>query len=212
MAERLGKKDDAARLAEKAGRIRAAYYRAFFNPKTGLLAGWKSKDGKQHDYGFAFVQGLAVYYGLVDAKQGNAIMDHLLAKMRQVGYDCFRYGLPGNLVAVRQEDYVTKDHHAGGSVSPDGSDGFQIYENGGARRATLTGRSGRCINWAARRTLAASSTRCWRAMPRAIFKVRAANGHSKDWRTWKGECWGYEGLLVDCYLPLLAVFDDAAGR
>ena len=30
---------------------------------------------------------------------------------------------------------------------------------------------------------------------------------TKDWKTWSGECWGYEGFLVDNYLPLLAVLD-----
>jgi hypothetical protein len=38
---------------------------------------------------------------------------------------------------------------------------------------------------------------------------------SRDWRDWGGGCHGYEGLLVENYLPLLAVFDDlngAAGR
>jgi hypothetical protein len=212
VAERLGKKDDAAMLAERAQRLRAAYYPTFFNPKTGLLAGWKSKDGKLHDYGFAFVQGLAVYYGLVDAKQGNAIMDHLLAKMRQVGYDRFQYGLPGNLVAVRQEDYVTKEHYAGGSVSPDGSDGFQIYENGGATSShaywTLRALYQLDRKADARRILYPMLE----SFAAGDFQGIEANKHSKDWRTWKGECWGYEGLLVDCYLPLLAVLDEAAAR
>ena len=30
---------------------------------------------------------------------------------------------------------------------------------------------------------------------------------SKDWRTWGGECQGYEGLLTDNYYALLAVLD-----
>jgi hypothetical protein len=40
------------------------------------------------------------------------------------------------------------------------------------------------------------------------FQGFGPDKHSKDWRTWKGESWGYEGLLVDNYLPLLAVLDD----
>ena len=208
VAEKLGKKDDAALLSERAQRLRAAYYRTFLNPQTGLLAGWKSKDGKLHDYGFMYVQGLAVCYDLVDAKQGNAIMDRLLEKMRQVGYDRFEFGLPGNLVPVRQEDYVTKDHHAGGSVSPDGSDGFQIYENGGA--------TGSHAYWTLRALYKLGRKEDARRIFYPMLKSYAAgdfqgfgpNQHSKDWRTWKGECWGYEGMLVDNYLPLLAVLDD----
>ena len=28
---------------------------------------------------------------------------------------------------------------------------------------------------------------------------------AKDWKTWNGECWGYEGFLCDGYLALLAL-------
>ncbi len=30
---------------------------------------------------------------------------------------------------------------------------------------------------------------------------------TKDWKTWKGECWGYEGFLVDNFLTLSVVQD-----
>jgi hypothetical protein len=40
------------------------------------------------------------------------------------------------------------------------------------------------------------------------FQGFGVNGMSRDWRDWKGGCHGYEGLLVDNYLPLLAVLDD----
>jgi hypothetical protein len=34
---------------------------------------------------------------------------------------------------------------------------------------------------------------------------------SKDWKTWDGNCHGYEGFLTDNYYALLAVLDrDAA--
>jgi hypothetical protein len=212
VAEKLGKKDQAVMLAERAKRIRAAYYPTFFNEKTGVLAGWKSKDGKLHDYYFTFVQGLAVCYDLVDAEQGNAIMDHLLGKMRQVGYDRFQYGLPGNLIPVRREDYVTASRQAGGSVLADGSDGFQYYENGGATAChaywTLHAlyKLGRKDD--ARRMLYPML----KSFAEGDFQGFGPNHCSKDWRSWKGECSGYEGLLVDSYLALLAVLDDAAGN
>jgi hypothetical protein len=40
------------------------------------------------------------------------------------------------------------------------------------------------------------------------FQGFCDDGMSKDWRDWNGGCHGYEGLLVDNYLTLLAVFDD----
>jgi hypothetical protein len=40
------------------------------------------------------------------------------------------------------------------------------------------------------------------------FQGFDTNGMSRDWRDWKGGGHGYEGLLVDNYFTLLAVFDD----
>jgi len=40
------------------------------------------------------------------------------------------------------------------------------------------------------------------------FSGKCANGMSKDWKTWKGECWGYEGFLVDGYMVLLACLEE----
>jgi hypothetical protein len=31
---------------------------------------------------------------------------------------------------------------------------------------------------------------------------------SKDWKTWNGECWGYEGFLCDGYMVLLACLGE----
>ena len=55
-----------------------------------MLAGWKSADGKLHDYYFTFVNGAAIIYGLVPRDKANPIMDRLLAKMKEVGYTPFR--------------------------------------------------------------------------------------------------------------------------
>ena len=135
MASTLDHPADAQSFREKAARLRAAYVRTFLNPRTGVLAGWKSADGQLHDYWFTFVQGVAISYGLVDDEVANAIMDRLLGKMREVGYTNFALGLPGNLVPVRKGDYLITDvapEQCGAPRREDGSDGFQFYENGGA--------------------------------------------------------------------------------
>jgi hypothetical protein len=44
------------------------------------------------------------------------------------------------------------------------------------------------------------------------FQGRCNNGRSKDWKTWTGECWGYEGFLVDNYMFLLAVLERNNNR
>ncbi len=47
------------------------------------------------------------------------------------------------------------------------------------------------------------------AYGRGEFQGFGPDGKSRDWRDWKGGCHGYEGLLVDDYLTLLVVPDDA---
>jgi hypothetical protein len=207
MAGKLGKSADAARYQAAAAKLRRAYYDRFYDPETGVLGGWRSSDGKLHDYYFLWVNGIAIHYGLVAKQQADAIMDKLLAKMKEVGYDKFNMGLPGNLITVALNDYVHKapDGHFGGGVLPDNSDGFQNYENGGA-----TG----CFAFF---TLAAlydlgrkeEADQILFAMlgeyDRCGFEGRDAKGHSPDWRRWDGTAMGGEGFLVDNYYALLAV-------
>ncbi len=106
LARSLGKDADAADFEARADKLRAAYAPGFLNPETGLIAGWRSADGRLHDYGFTFVNGAAVTFGLLDGAQANAVMDRLLAKMTEVGYTNFAIGLPGNLLPIRKGDYV----------------------------------------------------------------------------------------------------------
>ena len=213
LARELGHAGDAEFFAAKAERLRAAYAPALLNPATGLIAGWKSRDGALHDYAFTFIQGVAVTFGLLDDAVANAVMDRLLSKMKDVGYTRFDLGLPGNLVPVRKGDYVfheTAPEIHGVPRLEDGSDGFQFYENGGA-----TG----CWAYYTVRALyqlgrVADARRIFHPMletyARNGFQGFDAGGLSVDWRDWKGGGHGYEGLLVDNYHALLAVFDDCA--
>ena len=215
LARRLGRADDADRFASKAAKLRAAYAPAFLNPATGVLAGWKSADGRLHDYWFTFVQGMAVTFGLLDDKTANGVMDRLLAKMAEVGYTGFSLGLPGNLVPVMKGDYVHENYPPEATGEPlldDGSDGFQFYENGGA-----TG----CWAYYTVKALyrlgrAGDARRIFDPMlagyARGEFQGFCDDGRSRDWRDWRGGCHGYEGLLVDNYHALLAVLDDVKAK
>lgn len=87
----------------------------------------------------------------------------------------------------------------------DNSDGFEIYENGGATASF------------AFFTLAALYDLGRKAEADAIlfpmldtygtcgFEGTNALGYSADWREWNGTFKGYEGYLVDNYYALLAV-------
>jgi len=95
-----------------------------------VLAGWKSPDGKLHDYMFPWVNGFAIYEGLVPAEQAKTILKTVLAKMDSIGFHSFQYGLPTNLIPMSPADYIP--HTSGAPKQPDGKDSWQVYMNGGA--------------------------------------------------------------------------------
>lgn len=204
---------EAEEFAAAAAKLRAAYYKTYYNPATGVLAGWKSADGRLHDYGFTFISGMAIAFGLVDDEAAHALMDRLLGKMDEVGFTRFDLGLPGNLVPIRKEDYSDPRRRYGGSEREDGSDGFQIYENGAATHCHAYW----LVKALYRLGRVEDARRIYHPMLKTFaeggFQGFGENGLSKDWRSWTGECSGYEGYLSDGYLALLAVEDDLrAGR
>ena len=194
---------DAQHYRDRAAKLKAAYIATFFNEKNGILAGWRSADGKLHDYWFPWVNGAAVLYGLVP-EIGNQIFDRLLAKMKEVGYTNFELGLPGNLIPVRREDSVTLDPRWGGPTKEDGSDGFQVYENGGATASyafyTIAAlyQLGRVADGdrILFPILKPSKT--------GGFEGRGPNGLTYDWKAWDGTPHGYEGFLSDNFMVLAA--------
>ena len=77
--------------------------------RSGRLAECR---GQLHDYYFPYISGIAIHYGLVPADRAGPIMDRLLAKMKEVGFNRFDLGLPGNLVAIPLKDYKTPEKGA----------------------------------------------------------------------------------------------------
>jgi hypothetical protein len=212
LADRAGRQARSREYRNRAERLRKAYVPTFYNPSTGVLAGWKSADGKLHDYYFTFVQGMAISFGLVPAARANQIMDRTLAKMKQVGYNRFEFGLPGNLVPVRSEDYITKNRRWGGSLKEDGSDGFQIYENGGASACHVYWTLQALYQLGRRADADRILFPLLEGFEKGNFQGFGPGGLTYDWRAWDGAPHGYEGLLVDNFLALLAVPNGWAKR
>ncbi|MDP4224579.1 MAG: hypothetical protein Q8868_14825 [Bacteroidota bacterium] len=206
VADMIGEKKDASGFKKLSEKLRGAYFSTFYNPSTGVLAGWKSQDGKLHDYYFLMVNSMAVYYNLVPEDKVKGIMLNLWNKMQDVGFTDFSLGLPGNLVSVWRKDYTHPDPRWGGGQNEDGSDAFQRYENGGAS-----------LNWSYYTLKAfkkAGLTEQYNKIADGLLKSIdkgdfqgscPESDMTKDWKTWSGDCWGYEGFLCDGYLVLLAL-------
>jgi len=198
LARRMNRPGDVRLYSSKADAIRSAYVKTFYDPSTGVLAGWKSADGKLHDYYFTFVSGVAITYGLVPNRLANSIMDHMLAKIKAVGYTHFQYGLPGNLIPIRPEDYV--DHNP-----RFGYNAFQVYENGGASGNYVYFTLRALYKLGRRKQADAILFPLLGGFEAGNFQGKGPNGMTYDWRAWDGTPHGYEGLLIDNYLALLAV-------
>lgn len=192
LEQRVGNEAKARQYRQRADKIKAVYYTTFYNPATGVLAGWRKQDGTLGDSYFLWANGIAISYGLVDGPQAHAILDRLQAKIKEVGFTSFQYGLPGNLTPF--------PHFLG----------FQLYENGGV--------TGSMAYYYIQALYAVGRT----AEADAIFDRMLAGyrdgtfqngiGNGGDWKEWNGTPCGYEGLLVDAYYPLTALITGRLGR
>jgi hypothetical protein len=205
MARQVGDPQDAELYAARAEKIRSVYFDTFYNPQTGVLAGWRSADGQLHDYYFTFVNGAAITYGLVPRDKANQIMDRLLAKMKEVSYTQFEYGLPGNLIIRRGDYHAHHNKRWGDPEKEDGSDAFQINENGGATACMAYLTLQALYQLGQHKEADAILFPMLHTFENGGFQGRGANGMTYDWKTWNGTPYGYEGLLADSYQVLLAV-------
>ncbi len=205
VARLAGKPEDERYYADRANRLRVSYAPTFYNPATGVLAGWKDTSGKLHDYFFTFVNGMAISLGLVPRPQADSILDRLLAKMNEVGYTRFDLGLPGNLIPVWKADYGDGGVESGEPQKEDGSDTFQNYENGGASACFVYYTIDALYQLGRRQDGDRILFPVLEAFEDGKFQGRGPNGKTYDWKRWDGTPMGYEGLLVDNYLTLLAV-------
>ena len=194
---RLGDARKATFYQARADNIREVYYSTFYNPETGVLAGWRTKDGHLKDNYFLWANGIAIAYGLVPPPQANAILDRLQGKIREVGFTNFQYGLPGNLVSAGREFPIAPGV-------------FPVYENGGAT-GSMAYYYLQALYARGRRSEAdAIFDRMLEGYQAGAFQNGIGNGG--DWKVWNGTPTGYEGMLVDAYYPLTAWITGHLGK
>jgi len=206
LEKKLGRAKKQVAYTRLADRLKAAYSQTLYNPKTGWLAWWKSRDGELHDYASPTLNGLAIEYGLVEPGLGRQILDRLWKKLDEVGFRRFDLGIPPMLIPVRRSDYLLPDA-IGIPQREDGTDTFGQYMNGGIT-------AGHVLHFLAAHYILEEPERADRVL-RAMLErqmrgefqngVRDAGGQGIDWTTWDGKPSGYEGYLADSFRFLQAV-------
>ncbi|MCR4578276.1 MAG: hypothetical protein K5784_10270 [Clostridiales bacterium] len=197
-----GRKDAAEKYAEQLALFDAHFFDTFYDPETGVMAGWISADGRMHDYMFTFAVSMGIDEGLIPPDKGRDMLKILLAKMQADGYGDLRYGIPGNLIPVADPDTI---HW------PCMSD-WGRYENGG-----LCGMNGfHFLTSMYRVGMREEADRILKAILNTYEKELTHSGlmpgyvQSVDWRTREGNPCGYN-YLADNYYFLLAVYTGHAG-
>ena len=206
LESKLHREDQRSRYARLAERLKAAYARTLYNPETGWIGGWKSQDGKLHDYASPVVNGLAIEYGLVDLKEGKKIVGKIWAKMQTAGFNRPELGIPPTLDPIHRSDYIQPDG-LGSPRREDGTDTFQQYENGGIS-------AGHSLHFLVASYLVGQGEKADKVL-RAMLGRQQGGGFQNgvqnagykgiDWTTWDGKPCGYEGYLADVYYFLPAV-------
>ena len=105
LEEMADRKDQAAHYKHRAQLIKDNYLKVFYNPETGVIGGWRDKEGKLHDPMFPWVNGYAICAGLVSDELANQILDRLFAQMKMIGFTQYQYGLPTNLLPMQKDEW-----------------------------------------------------------------------------------------------------------
>jgi hypothetical protein len=203
----------AAEYGGKARRLKAAYFKTFFNPETRSLDWWISQDGKRHNLASPMINSMAVCYGLMEVATGKEILNGLWQQMEAAGFKRFDLGVPITLAPVPRADYLMDINCCGAPQREDGTDTFGQYLNGGCLVSDavyfIT-----ALNIVGEH---AKADRILRAMlerqARGVFPngggfqngVVDAYPRGAEFYTWDGQTCGYEGHLTYSYSFLQAV-------
>lgn len=193
----LGRDDFSNECRKAAANIKANFGRTLINPRTGWVAGWKSRDGKLHDYGFLHINGPAIAFGLLDSKDARIALGNLEKLRREVGLDNACMGLPFNLIPFDRLDHMMPKTRT--KILPT----FEIYTDG-----ALNG-------WTPIYYVRALSTYGFKEEARKIAEELnegyalgmfcGGNGTGVEWKTWSGCPTGYEGTSTHCYTSIYSV-------
>lgn len=198
LLERLGEHGLAARIAASRAQLQASYLPAFLDPQTGIIGGWRSRDGVLHDYGFTLVVAHACASELIPVEEAREIMRALLGHWRDAGLDDVRNGIPLNLWRIPEYDL-------GGVVFGLPMGGYQQggYSHHGTRvvvdaldRVGFTEEAARVL-----------AELCETIGDDSSF---GGLGSGRDWRMADGTPSGYEGQLVEGFSVLAAALERHA--
>lgn len=206
LARAAGEVVFAKRVQLAAEKMRRAFAPCFYNPKTGWLGSWRSRDGELHDYGHLSINAAACLYGLVSPAKARQILHRMEKRRLELDLNNFRRGLPSALIPIRPGDYqggYMDNPIWGKGVRDDGADGFGIYCNG-CLTLCMAQYYIRAMSLFGFRKVA--DQMCEEILEgHALGRLTGGVRSGTEFYTFEGVACGYEGPIVLQFPALLAV-------
>jgi len=200
LAKQVGDDDLRDRLRDTIARLREHYSKVLFNPETGWLGSWRSRDGELHDYGMSMQNAGAILYGLVEESVGRDILRRMEARREEMGVSDASYGFPAYLLPIPMSEH---NPFAGGTAyRQDGADAFGIFCNG-----TLTHGFGYLyLRALSQYGPAGHADRATREILDAHLELDVIGGEDSgvEFHSFDGAAAGYEGAYIFQFSVLLA--------
>jgi hypothetical protein len=114
----LGDNNKEKRYRQLTEKMKSVFLKTFFNPETGWLGWWRSKDGKLHDIYSDVPTSIAISKGLISKEQGKEMLQRYWKALESTGFNRFDLGVP---VCLRPVPHQEMEHYTE----------FQQFLNGG---------------------------------------------------------------------------------
>lgn len=184
----LGDRDLAAQATDIADRMRRSYGPTFINPQTGWVAGWRSRDGKLHDYAYIVINGIAIAFGLLDADTARKALVGLEERRRQVCPVSPQLGLPINLIPHADEDHYFPQFIRGSQPT------YELFTDGAVSSNLMEYYLRALSEYGFKEEARRLADDFDRGFADGMFSGGVGSGN--EMRSWEGLPSGYEGTLT----------------
>lgn len=193
----LGETERSDRAIAVADKMRKSFGPTFINPETGWVSGWRSLDGRLHDYAYLVINGTAIAFGLLDdraARKALRGLEDLRAKVCPVSP---QLGLPVNLIPHRFEDHYLPRFLRGSQPT------YEIFTDGGLS-PNLSEYYLRALSvYGFKKEAGQISDGFDRGYAGGVLSGGIGSGN--EMRSWEGLPTGYEGTLICNHSPVYAI-------
>lgn len=183
-----GDADLAARCRAAADGMRAPFAKYLVNPKTGWVAGWRSRDGQLHDAAYVWIHGYVCAFGVLEHRLAKRALTRLEALRMKMGLRDCPFGVPTNLWPIPEADQPA--HVSAGASAAQ----FELFCNG----SVWPGSMEYYIRALSIHGLKANARKLARDLEEGYLSDAMSPGMAEgaEFFSWEGMACGYEGTFV----------------